>query len=176
VAATNYPLYDTRRNVTGSDATVRQIVPPGSSAGAIGILVGISPFVAALGVGVLFGAAVFLLERKTTISYDALIGVLFTGGLALGVLLISLKRGYQPELLSFLFGSILSVSSQDLMIMVVFSVVVFLVLLNRLRQVTLLALDQTAPGCMEYVQKAWTCCYVPRSQAASLRKSSSAPR
>ncbi len=109
---------------------------------AIGILAGVSPFVAALGVGVLFGAAVFLLERKTTISSDALIGVLFTGSLALGVVLISLKRGYQPELLSFLFGSILSVTSQDLAIIGVFSAVIFLVLLRLLRQLTLLALDK----------------------------------
>ncbi|MDE3198693.1 MAG: metal ABC transporter permease [Acidobacteriota bacterium] len=109
---------------------------------AIGILAGISPFMTALGAGVLFGAAVFLLERRTTISPDAIIGVLFTGGLALGVVLISLKRGYQPELLSFLFGSILSVSAQDLGIILVFSVVIFLALVKFLRQFTLLALDK----------------------------------
>lgn len=108
---------------------------------AVGILAGISPFVAALGVGVLFGAGVFFLERKTAISSDALIGVLFTGGLALGVVLMSLKRGYQPELLSFLFGSILSISRLDLITIGVFSAVIFLILLKLRRQLTLLALD-----------------------------------
>lgn len=109
---------------------------------AIGIIAGFSPLLAALGIGVLFGAAVFFLERKTNISSDALIGVLFTGSLALGIVLISLQHGYQPELLSFLFGSILSVSSQDLGIILVFSAVIFVFLLKVLKQFTLLALDK----------------------------------
>jgi zinc transport system permease protein len=109
---------------------------------AIGILAGFSPFVAALGIGALFGAAVFFLERKTNISSDALIGVLFTGGLALGIVLISLQHGYQPELLSFLFGSILSVSSQDLTIILISSAVILLLLLKLMRQFTLLAFDK----------------------------------
>jgi len=109
---------------------------------AIGLIAGFSPFIAALGIGVLFGAAVFVLERKTNISSDALIGVLFTGGLALGVVLISLQHGYQPELLSFLFGSILSVSSQDLAIILVFSAAILILLQKFLRQFTLLAFDK----------------------------------
>ena len=109
---------------------------------AIGIVTGVSPFIAALGMGVLFGAGVYFLERETTISSDALIGVLFTGGLALGIVLISHQKGYQPELLSFLFGSILSVSSQDLGIILGFSALIVLALLMLLRQLTLLALDK----------------------------------
>jgi zinc transport system permease protein len=103
---------------------------------AIGIITGVSPFVAALGIGVLFGAGVYLLERKTNISSDALIGVLFTGGLALGIVLISRQKGYQPELLSFLFGSILSVSTRDLGIILGFSAVIVVALLMLLRQRT----------------------------------------
>jgi zinc transport system permease protein len=109
---------------------------------AIGIVAGVSPFMAALGIGALFGAGVYLLERKTNISSDALIGVLFTGGLALGIVLISRQQGYQPELLSFLFGSILSVSSQDLGIILGFSALIVMVLLMLFRQLTLLALDK----------------------------------
>jgi zinc transport system permease protein len=109
---------------------------------AIGIVAGVSPFIAALGVGALFGAGVYLLERKTDVSSDALIGVLFTGGLALGIVLISSQQGYQPELMSFLFGSILSVSSQDLGVILVFSALIVVALLMLLRQLTLLALDK----------------------------------
>jgi zinc transport system permease protein len=109
---------------------------------AIGIVAGVSPFIAALGVGALFGAGVYLLERKTDISSDALIGVLFTGGLALGIVLISWQQGYQPELLSFLFGSILSINAQDLGVILGFSALIVLALLMLLRQLTLLALDK----------------------------------
>jgi zinc transport system permease protein len=109
---------------------------------AIGIVAGVSPFIAALGIGALFGAGVYLLERRTNISSDALIGVLFTGGLALGIVLISRQQGYQPELLSFLFGSILSVGSLDLSIIVGASALIVSALLLLLRQLTLLALDK----------------------------------
>jgi ABC-type Mn2+/Zn2+ transport system permease subunit len=109
---------------------------------AIGVITGMSPFLAALGIGALFGAGVYLLERKTNISSDALIGVLFTGGLALGIVLISWQRGYQPELISFLFGSILSVSAQDLGVILGFAMLIVLALLAFLRQLILLALDK----------------------------------
>ena len=108
---------------------------------AVGIVAGISPFIAALGIGALFGAGVYLLERRTNISSDALIGVLFTGGLALGIVLISRRHGYQPELLSFLFGSILSVGRLDLFIILGASVLIVSALILLLRQLTLLALD-----------------------------------
>jgi len=109
---------------------------------AVGLIAGVSPFMTALAVGALFGAAVYLLERRTTISSDALIGVLFTGGLALGIVLISLRRGYQPELMSFLFGSILSISTADVGVILGFSAVIVAVLVMLLRQFTLLALDK----------------------------------
>jgi zinc transport system permease protein len=82
------------------------------------------------------------LERKTNISSDALIGVLFTGGLALGIVLISRQQGYQPELLSFLFGSILSVGTQDLGIILLFSAGILLVLIMLFRSFTLLSLEK----------------------------------
>lgn len=109
---------------------------------AVGVLTSTSTFLAALAVAVLFGIALFLLERSTEISNDALIGVLFSGALALGILLMGLKRGYQPELFSFLFGSILSISSQDLWIILVFSAIIFMVLCKLKRHFTLLALDR----------------------------------
>lgn len=111
---------------------------------AIGIAAGLSPFAMALCIGILFGIAVFLLERKTNISSDALIGVLFAGGLAFGIVLISRQRGYQPELLSFLFGSILSIGVQDLVLITAVAAVIFVFLVKVLRQFTLLALDRDA--------------------------------
>jgi zinc transport system permease protein len=44
--------------------------------------------------------------------------------MAIGVLLLSLKPGYQPELMSFLFGSILTVSRDNLLSIAVITAVV----------------------------------------------------
>ncbi len=109
---------------------------------ALGVVTGVSPFLAALLIGVVFGTLIYFLERKTNISSDALIGVLFSGALALGLILMSFHRGYQPELLSFLFGNILSVSIGDAQMMVIFSILITGVLIWLLRKLTLIALDK----------------------------------
>lgn len=47
---------------------------------------------------------------------DAMVGVIWAAGMALGVVCIDLSPGYQGDLMSFLFGSILTVSRQDLLL------------------------------------------------------------
>ena len=72
----------------------------------LALLLGWAPLVTALVFAIMLGTALFVLERKTTIGSDASIGILFTFGMALGVILLQYNQGYAPELISFLFGSI----------------------------------------------------------------------
>ncbi len=61
---------------------------------------------------------------------DTFIGVLWATGMALGVLLLDLTPGYNVDLMSYLFGSILTVSNSDLcQMLIVCLIVVFIVLL-----------------------------------------------
>ncbi|MFW5734355.1 MAG: metal ABC transporter permease [Oceanidesulfovibrio sp.] len=48
---------------------------------------------------------------------DTLVGVLWAAGMALGILLVDLTPGYNVDLMSFLFGSILAVPSRELWLM-----------------------------------------------------------
>jgi len=48
---------------------------------------------------------------------DAIIGVIWALGMAVGIILLDLTPGYQVDLMSYLFGSILTVPKTDLMIM-----------------------------------------------------------
>ena len=91
---------------------------------AIGVASGFTPFGMALLIGVLFGAGIYFLEKKTTLSSDAVIGIFFTTGLALGVILLSLQRGYQPDLISFLFGNVLTISEGDIFLISIFSALI----------------------------------------------------
>lgn len=109
---------------------------------AIGIIAGINPFPTALAAGLLTGAFVFFLERKTTIASDALIGALFPGALALGLVLMSIRKGYQPELFSFLFGNILSIRQSDFVLILLFSAIMIGILIVLFRQFALLAFDR----------------------------------
>lgn len=108
---------------------------------AAGILAGVHPLGAAIIFSVLFALAIYYLEKKTSLSSDAIIGMLFTSGMALGVVLISFKEGYQPELMSFLFGNILAIKLTDLAVITLLSVLIIAFLALNHKNVTLMAFD-----------------------------------
>jgi ABC-type Mn2+/Zn2+ transport system permease subunit len=108
---------------------------------AVGVLASIHPLTVAIVFSVLFSLVIYYLEKKTTLSSDAIIGMLFTSGMALGVVLISLKSGYQPDLVSFLFGNILAIKSLDLAIISLLSVLIIVFLIFNHKNITLMALD-----------------------------------
>ncbi|GAB6904293.1 conserved membrane hypothetical protein [Desulfosarcina cetonica] len=55
---------------------------------------------------------------------DTIIGVLWALGMAIGIILIDLKPGYNVDLMSYLFGSILTVPDNDLWIMVAMGIII----------------------------------------------------
>lgn len=69
-------------------------------------------------------AAVTLKEKNRA---DTFIGVLWAVGMALGVILIDFSEGYNVDLMSYLFGSILTVPFSELMIMKALTVFIILV-------------------------------------------------
>jgi zinc transport system permease protein len=80
---------------------------------ALGLLLGASPLVGAL---VVTGGAAMAIERlraRGALQGDAWLAVFLSGGFALAVVLISLAGGFNADLFAVLFGSILTVSSAD---------------------------------------------------------------
>jgi ABC-type Mn2+/Zn2+ transport system permease subunit len=55
-------------------------------------------------------------SRQKIISEDTSIGIFFVASMALGILLISLRRAYTADLFSFLFGSVLAVTTPDIFV------------------------------------------------------------
>ncbi len=83
---------------------------------AIGVFLGINPFITALGFCILIAVLLSRLVRNVNISYDTGIGIFFSFSMALGALLISLKKAYTFDLMGYLFGNILGVTSSDVII------------------------------------------------------------
>lgn len=76
-----------------------------------------------LGISPLLGASLFSLGSALIMGWfsvnrrhraDAVIGVVWALGMALGVILIDLSPGYNVDLMSYLFGSILSVGTTEI--------------------------------------------------------------
>ena len=90
-----------------------------ASYGGIGLAVffGIAPFVGAAGFAVVMGLLMGWISLKQKQRSDAVIGALWAIGMAIGILFIDLSPGYNVDLMSYLFGSILAVGKQELWFM-----------------------------------------------------------
>ncbi|MGB5919516.1 metal ABC transporter permease [Arcobacter sp.] len=88
------------------------------------------------GLPIFLGATVFSIGAALLMSYltlyqreriDTFIGLIWACGMAIGIILVDLTPGYNVDLMSYLFGSILAVGSDDLVfmsILVVFIIVI----------------------------------------------------
>jgi len=73
---------------------------------------------------------------------DTVIGVIWASGMALGIILLDLTPGYNVDLMSYLFGSILAVPRQDLWLMAGLAVVVFGLVLVFYRGFLVMSFDE----------------------------------
>lgn len=108
---------------------------------ALGIIFSLNPLLVAIILSIVFSIIIFFLEDRYKLSGDTAIGILFTSGMALGVLLISMQPGYQPELISFLFGNILAITQLELLIIGITSVFIALFIFLYLKKLILISLD-----------------------------------
>jgi len=92
----------------------------------IGYFIGINPVVGAAVFGILSALGVEYLSVKQKIREDSAIGILWAFGMAIGIIFIYLTPGYTPNLMSYLFGSILTVTQADIMALGVMSVILIL--------------------------------------------------
>lgn len=117
--------------VVGSYVVIKRIV---SLSGAIshaafggvglGYFLGVNPVLAAIPFSIISAMAIGGVRQITNISEDTGIGILWSVGMAIGVIFINLTPGYAPDLFSYLFGSILTVNNTDLCIMLILDIII----------------------------------------------------
>jgi len=93
---------------------------------AMALMLGLTPMWVALPVVVLSAVGIHKLQKKAAIYGDAAIGLVAVTGLAGGVLIASLSESGSVDLMSYLFGSILTISSTELIIASLVALVVLL--------------------------------------------------
>jgi zinc transport system permease protein len=67
-----------------------------------------------------------LIRHKTHQSADTLIGIIWAVGMAIGIIFIDRSPGYKVDLMSYLFGSLLAVSSSEMIIIALLDVIVLI--------------------------------------------------
>lgn len=90
---------------------------------------------AALGMGIV--------QRRTQQRADTIIGVMWAIGMAIGIILIDLAEGYKADLMSYLFGSILTVAPRDLLVMLALDVIIVVLAIVFYRELLAISFDET---------------------------------
>jgi manganese transport system permease protein len=99
--------------------------------------------IGALIAAVLVSLGIGAVSQHTRLTNDTAIGVLFAGGFALGIALISAQSTYTKDLASFLIGSILGVSREDLLLTGGVGLIVLVIIVVFRRELTVTSFDRT---------------------------------
>ncbi|MFZ0358706.1 MAG: metal ABC transporter permease [Nitrososphaeraceae archaeon] len=109
---------------------------------ALGLFTGVYPILTAYVVAILSAVGVNKLRESTKIPPDSSIAVLLTSGLAIGVILISISGGFTLDLFSFLFGNILLVSNEDLIMILITDAIVVPIIYVLYKRLMLIVFDE----------------------------------
>ncbi|HEX2990498.1 MAG TPA: metal ABC transporter permease [Anaerolineales bacterium] len=95
----------------------------------------------ALGTAVVASLGIGAISRNAEIKEDTAIGIIFAGMFALGIAMISTVRSYAVDLSHFLFGDVLSVSTQSLWLILIFGGLVLMVIFAFYKEFMTLSFD-----------------------------------
>lgn len=115
----------------------------GFGALAVAMSLGLSPLYVSIPVVVIAALLLLRLSENSKIKGDAAIGMIAAAALALGVMVLSLSRGINADISSYLFGSILVLSQSDMEISMVLGALVLFTFLLFYRRIFAVTFDES---------------------------------
>lgn len=90
----------------------------------LGYLMGFEPIIGAIGFSVLSALGIGAVNKKGGKDADIIIAMFWSIGMALGIIFIGMMPTYPPDMDSYLFGNILSVTRTDIIAMAVMTIII----------------------------------------------------
>jgi zinc transport system permease protein len=109
----------------------------------LGYFLGIDPLVFGVFSAVATALGIGMISSRTRVTEDTAIGVFLATGMALGIVFMSLARGYARDLYGYLFGNILSVTWQDVAIIVGLTIAVLILVALLYKEFLVMSFDPT---------------------------------
>jgi zinc transport system permease protein len=109
---------------------------------AVGLVSGYNPLWMAVIVAVTSAWLIEYLRSSFSLYSDAILAILLSGSLAIAVIIVSLGGAFNNSLFSYLFGSILSVSDEDVVTILVFGAIALGLLLAFSKELYFIAYDE----------------------------------
>lgn len=135
--------------IVGSYIVTRRIVFLSSgithaSFGGLGIALyaGIDPLLGALTFASASSVGIEFASRRGSIREDSVVGIIWSMGMAIGALFMSLRPGYATDLTSYLFGNILLVTPQNIVWLSILTVVLIIGSILYLRRLMYITFDE----------------------------------
>lgn len=108
----------------------------------MGYYFGFNPILGAVVFGIFSALGIEFFTKRADLREDSAIAILWSLGMALGVIFIFLTPGYAPNLMSYLFGNILTVSTEDLIYLLLLAIFVIGVFLIFYRMIIFVSFDE----------------------------------
>ena len=135
--------------IVGSYIVTRRIVFLSSgithaSFGGLGIALyaGIDPLIGALSFASISSVGIEFASRRGGIREDSVVGIIWSMGMAIGALFMSLRPGYATDLTSYLFGNILLVTPQNIVWLGILTAVLIIGSIVWLRRLMYITFDE----------------------------------
>lgn len=108
----------------------------------IGYFFGFNPIIGAMVFGVLSALGIEFMSKKTDVREDSVIAILWSLGMAVGIIFVFLTPGYSANLMSFLFGNILTVSTLNLQLLLLLCVAIIIIFTALFKTILFVAFDE----------------------------------
>ena len=118
---------------------------------AIATALGFAPLAFTIPVVVLAAFLLLRMNESSKIKGDAAIGLISSSALAIGVITVSWSSGMNTDVNNYMFGSILAMSDEDVVLSVVLSIVVLILFVLYYNRIFAVTFDETfAKACLLY--------------------------
>jgi zinc transport system permease protein len=112
----------------------------------IGLFLNLYPIWTAYAFSLIAALGITKMTDSIKIPPDSSVAILLSSGLAVGIVLISLSGGFSLDLFSFLFGSILLISTQDTIAIVFLSIAILSIIAIMYRRLMYITFDEKQAG------------------------------
>ena len=109
---------------------------------AVATVLNVTPLALAIPLAVFASIVILHLDQRHMIHGDGAIALLSSSALAIGVMVISVTKGVNTDINNYLFGSILSLSNNDMIISIILSLMVLILFLYSYHRIFALTFDQ----------------------------------
>jgi zinc transport system permease protein len=108
----------------------------------LGYYLGINPILGVLPFSIASALSMGWVSKRSRLPEDTAIGILWAMGMSIGIILVSMTPGYAPDLMTYLFGNILTVPFSDIVLMLVLDAIIILVVYSFFKEFLALCFDE----------------------------------